>query len=207
MVKLNFGFIKSNPLKLNIDNKISIEEITQILQKDHNFQNGLFQFIFNGKILTNPTPFENLKDDSRIIIRIIEKETKVPKEYLPILELFFDSFQIPQLFNESNSFYLHHNLLNQIQNIINNNSSNLITFSYHEINHYSMEGAIQSRIFDHNLEIIGIDRWALLPCVDNLSVELDLLSDKQRNIFLELSKNNSNHLELLNNLKKNNFNL
>lgn len=64
---------RQQPIKLQIDPTMSGTKLIEILKKETEIGSGIYQFVLHGKILFEPQPFANLKNNDKIILHIMPK--------------------------------------------------------------------------------------------------------------------------------------
>ena len=74
MVKIVFSDRKDKKAELDVDVNVTVEEMKEILVSKHSFPDGVFRFIYKGKILQNPTPFKDVKEKDQVIVFIKAKQ-------------------------------------------------------------------------------------------------------------------------------------
>ena len=80
-MKLVFNEIKGKRVVLNIAKNSSAEDVKKILMREHQFCDGTYVFIYNGKILARENSFADLKENSLVIVHIKDKLKQGEKRY------------------------------------------------------------------------------------------------------------------------------
>lgn len=66
--------VKGPLIELEVTDNTTVEEARDFLIQNHQFPHGIFKFIYNGTILTNPTPFKSLAEHSKLIVFVKEQQ-------------------------------------------------------------------------------------------------------------------------------------
>ena len=80
-MRLFFGEAKGGKVVLDVDPNSSLDQIKDVLMKEHQFCDGNYVFIYNGKFLPQIGAFKHMKENSSIIIYIKDKLAYGEKRY------------------------------------------------------------------------------------------------------------------------------
>ena len=190
-MKLLFGCLHhQEPVSVNIDANMTLDQVAKKLNAEHKFGEGLYTFFYNGRVLQNLHPLDGIAEGSIIIVNIkkeIAKQSRVPKLETAIRN-FFETAQIGEAYNPDFYYLRNPAQVQAVSNAFRNNSSHMVSLSYHDIMHQSMVGAIQSSIFDHTCIILDIDRIGLILEEDEFDALADELPKIHRDLYEEIVK-------------------
>jgi len=190
-MKFLFGCLHQEPVLVDIDANMTLDQVAKKLNAEYKFGGGLYIFFYNGRILLGPHPFDSIAEGSIIIVNIkkeIANQSRVPKLETAIRN-YYETAQIEEAYNPEFNYLRNPAQIQAVSNAFRNNSSHMVSLSYHDIMHQSMIGAIQSSIFDHTCIILDIDRIGIILEEDEFDALADELPKVHRDLYEEIVKN------------------
>ena len=80
-MRLFFGEANGGKVVLDVDPNSSLDDVKNVLMKEHQFCDGNYIFIYNGKFLPLNGAFKHMKENSSVIIYIKNKLAYGAKKY------------------------------------------------------------------------------------------------------------------------------